>query len=35
MDTNNDRYTERRERVYTFLKQPREIEKVSFKKCMK
>nr|CAB3266812.1 transmembrane anterior posterior transformation protein 1 homolog [Phallusia mammillata] len=28
MDENNERYTERRERVYTFLKQPREIEKM-------
>ncbi|XP_078488121.1 transmembrane anterior posterior transformation protein 1 homolog isoform X1 [Ciona intestinalis] len=28
MDQNDARYTERRERVYTFLKQPREIEKM-------
>lgn len=29
MDKNDPRYLGRRERVYTFLKQPFEIEKVS------
>ena len=29
VDKNDTRYLERRERVYTFLKQPIEIEKVS------
>ena len=30
LDQNDARYVERRERVYTFLKQPVEIEKVKY-----